>query len=58
VTVPPNAGAHCTFLGVAPSAVTEGGHPVAEAADVKVVGTTGGVTLAVGAGTYVFTAAK
>jgi alpha-L-rhamnosidase len=56
VTVPSNAGAHCTFPGAAPADVTEGGRLVTRAADVAVVGTEGGVTVAVGAGSYVFAA--
>ncbi len=56
VTVPPNAAAHCVFPGVARAAVTEGGRPVGQAPGVKVVSTAGGITLAVGAGTYAFAA--
>jgi alpha-L-rhamnosidase len=59
VTVPSNATARCTFPGIAPGGVTEGGQPAVHAPGVKVVGTgPSGVTVAVGTGTYDFVALR
>lgn len=54
ITVPPNAGARCTFAGTRRSAITESGVPVDHVPGVVVSTTAGGVVVDVGAGSYRF----